>query len=210
MPGKLKKELTARQQQVLELVKSYTEEHGVPPTVREIGSAIGIKGPSVCDVLHALERKGRLRRQRMKARSLVVAEAAKRRPLDAAEIRVIGRIAAGGPTEAVEGDLGSLPFVKGVIRSRGGFALRVVGDSMIEAGIMDGDYVIIRHQETAEEGDIVVALVNGEVTLKRLFREADGVRLEPANPNMAPIHVTSGDFTIQGKVVGVLRVMNHR
>jgi len=92
-----------------------------------------------------------------------------------------------------------------LLRGRGGFALQVVGDSMVDAGILDGDYVIIRKQETAEDGDVVVALIDDEATLKRFHREGDGVRLEPANSAMRPIHVRTGEFRIQGKVVGIQR-----
>lgn len=117
----------------------------------------------------------------------------------------MGRIVAGQPVEAIEHDAGTLHVNKDMLRGHTGFALKVVGDSMVEAGILDGDYVIIRKQEVAEDGDIVVAIINDNATLKRFYRDGDGVRLEPANSAMQPIHVRTGDFRIQGKLVGVQR-----
>lgn len=198
--------LTARQQEILDWIGEFIDEHGIPPTVREIGRAFDIKSSSVFDHLQALERKGRLRRGDLGARHLTLTE--ERQDKGREEVPVIGRIAAGQPIEAVEGDLGSIPLNGSVLRGKEGFALRVEGDSMVDAGIHDEDYVIVRKQETAESGDIVVGLIGDEATLKRFYPEAGGVRLEAANGDMEPIHVTHGNFRIQGKVVGVMRVMN--
>jgi len=200
------KNLTARQRQVLNWIKGFIDEHGMPPTVREIGAAFGIGSSSVFDHLKALEKKGYLRRGDLGARSLII-EDRKRGEEATQHLAVIGRIAAGRPIEAVEDDLGSIPVNRKLLRGRGGFALRVEGDSMVDAGIHDGDYVIVREQDTAENGDIVVALIDGEATLKRFYREKEGVRLEPANGKMETIEVNSGDFRIQGKVIGVLRTL---
>jgi len=121
------------------------------------------------------------------------------------DVSIRGRIAAGGPIKTQEIDLGQIPVAKGLLRGRGGYALEVDGRSMIEAGIEDGDYVIIRQQAWADEGDIVVARMGGECTLKRFFYEDNHFRLEPENEDMEPIHVTVGEFRIQGKVIGVLK-----
>jgi repressor LexA len=180
----------------------------MPPTVREIGNAFGIKSSSVFDLLSALERKGHLRRRDRGARSLVVIGGEKRTETHTVEVPIIGRIAAGGPIEAIEDLRGSVAVGPDMARGDNVFALKVAGDSMVDAGILDGDYVIVRQQETANDGDIVVALIGDDATLKRFFREKDGVRLDPANPRMSPIHVRSGEFRIQGKVVGVLRILD--
>ncbi|GIK17001.1 MAG: LexA repressor [Planctomycetota bacterium] len=198
------KEPTPRQREILVWVKAFIRDHGMPPTVREIGDAFGIKSSSVFHLLKELERKGYLERGELGARSLIV-KGRKRVPCGCEEVPVVGRIAAGCPAEAIEHDAGTLHVNKEMLRGRGGFALKIVGDSMVEAGILDGDYVIIRKQETAEDGDVVVALIEDEATLKRFYREGEGVRLEPANSRMQPIHVRTGEFRIQGKVVGVQR-----
>ncbi len=199
-------DLTARQHEILDWIKGFIHERGMPPTVREIGAHFRIASSSVFDQLKALERKGYLRRGNLGARSLII-EGDEQQRSEVQQVPVIGRVAAGSPIEAVEDDLGTIPVSNGLLRGRGGFALRVAGDSMVEAGIHDGDYVIVREQEAAENGDIVVALIDGEATLKRFFRQPHDVRLEPANPKMEPIEVKSGDFRIQGKVIGVMRVM---
>jgi len=199
-----KTELTPRQRETLNWIKGFIREHGMPPTVREIGAAFGIKSSSVFALLKALEHKGYLQRGGLGARSLIV-KGRKRAACHCEEVPIIGRIAAGQPIEAIEDDRGTLTVNRELLGGRGGYALQVVGDSMVEAGILDGDYVIIRKQDTAEDGDIVVALIDDEATLKRFYREGDGVRLEPANGRMQPIHVRTGEFRIQGKVVGIQR-----
>jgi len=199
------KEPTPRQREILAWVKAFIREHGMPPTVREIGAAFGIKSSSVFALLKALERKGYLERGDLGARSLIIKKGRKRAACHCEEVPVVGRIPAGQPIEAIEHDRGTVTVDRELVGGRGGYALQVVGDSMVEAGILDGDYVIIRRQETAEDGDIVVALIDDEATLKRFHREGDGVRLEPANGRTQPIHVRTGEFRIQGKVVGVQR-----
>ncbi|MBE0556901.1 MAG: transcriptional repressor LexA [Proteobacteria bacterium] len=197
-------ELTPRQRETLDWIKAFIQEQGMPPTVREIGAAFGIKSSSVFDLLTALERKGHVKRGNRGSRSLIVA-GMERSEIDVVNIPVIGSIAAGRPIEAIEDDNGKVVADKGLIRGRETFALRVEGDSMIEAGILNGDYVIVWKQEAADNGDIVVAMIDGDATLKRFFREKDGVRLEPANQKMVPIYVRSGEFRILGKVIGVQR-----
>jgi repressor LexA len=199
-------EATPRQRQILAWVKTFIRDHGMPPTVREIGNAFGIRSSSVFHLLKELERKGCLRRGELGARSLIV-KGRKRVPCGCVEVPIVGHIPAGRPVEAIEHDVGALHVNKELLSGHGGFALKVEGDSMVEAGILDGDYVIIRKQETAEDGDVVVALIEDEATLKRFYREGDGVRLEPANSRMEPIHVQTGEFRIQGKMVAVQRTL---
>lgn len=200
------KALTPRQQETLDWVKEFIREHGMPPTVREIGAAFGIKSSSVFDLLAALERKGYLRRGNLGARSLIV-EGMDRSETGIVEVPIVGRIAAGSPIEAIEDDRGTIAVSRDLLRGREAYALKVAGESMVEAGILDGDYVVVRKQDTADDGDIVVALIGEEVTLKRVYRDNDGVRLEPANREIAPITIRSGNFRIQGKVVAVQRTL---
>ena len=196
-------ELTERQAEILRWIESFAREHGVPPTVREIGRAFGIRSSSVFNLLKTLERKGQLRRCGPGARSLVL----KNITCGCRELPVKGRIAAGKPIFAAEDDLGTVTVDAELLKGRAGYALRVEGDSMVDADILDGDYVVIRAQDTAEDGDIVVALIEDEATLKRFYREKNRVRLEPANRRMKAIRVSSGEFRIQGKVVEVKRLL---
>lgn len=206
MGAKRGKKLTDRQREIFDWIRDFITDHDMPPTVREIGRGFGMQSSSVFDHLQALERKGYLRRGDMGARSLIL-EKEQPQPRDHPEVPVLGRIAAGSPIEAVEGDLGSIPVNAQVLSGAEGFALRVEGESMTEAGIEDGDYVIVQKQDTARDGDIVVALIDGEATLKRFYRDCDGVRLEPANGKMSPIRIGEGEFRIQGKVAAVHRLL---
>jgi repressor LexA len=201
-------ELTPRQRETLDWVKGFIVEHGLPPTVREIGRAFGIKSSSVFSLLQALQRKGHLRRGKLGARSLIVRDEPKHLHCGCQEVPVVGRIAAGRPIEAIEHDRGTVVVRRALLRGREGYALKIEGTSMVDAGILDGDWVIVRRQDTAEDGDIVVALIGEEATLKRFFREKRRIRLEPANKGMQPIYVDRGEFRIQGKVVGVQRVLD--
>ena len=198
--------LSERQQGMLRFIRTYLDEHGRPPTVREIGMAVGISSTSVVDYnLRVLERDGLLRRDRELSRGI---ELVGRRATPS--IPVIGRIAAGEPIEAVT-DTEDMIEVSQRLVDQGCFALRVKGKSMIEDHIDDGDIVVVRPQDIAQDGDIVVALLTGgastagEVTLKRLYREGDRVRLQPANAEMDPIYVRPQELRIQGKVVSVIR-----
>jgi len=204
-------ELTARQRQVFEWVKAFIREHAMPPTVREIGRAFHIESSSVFDLLKTLERKNYIRRGDRGARSLIVEGMRRQRASgsDVVEVAIVGRIPAGQPIEAIEHDCGTVAVKRDLLRGREAYALKVEGQSMVKASILDGDYVIVRKQQTAEDGDIVVALIENEATLKRFYRDGDGVRLEPANSRMRPIHVQSGEFRIQGKVVGVQRIIGN-
>jgi len=205
-PGPAAIALTRRQRETLDWVKGFIREHGMPPTVREIGTAFGIKSSSVFDMLAVLERKGHLRRGDLGARSLIV-EGMDRSETGNVDVPIIGRIAAGSPIEAIEDDRGTIAVSRDLLRGREAYALKVAGESMVEAGILDGDYVIVRKQDTADDGDIVVALIGEEATLKRLYREEDGVRLASANKELASIHIGIGDSRIQGKVIGAMRMI---
>ncbi len=208
--------LTKRQSQTLEFIRRSIEERGYPPTLREIGEYMGIRSTNgVNDHLRALERKGYLRREDMKSRALRLVEdpapEPEARPSDGdiLEIPVLGRVAAGTPLLAEEHVVDAVRIDRMAIRGGGDvFGLRVAGDSMIEAGIMSGDYVFVRKQATAERGEIVVALIGDEATVKYFYPERDYIRFQPANSQMAPILVRASDFKstmLLGKVVGVFR-----
>jgi len=199
-------ELTRRQKAVLDWVKGFIRRNGMPPTVREIGRAFGYASSSVFDYLKALERKGCLsRRRELGPRSLVLeAEPARSCP-HCEQVNVVGRIAAGKPILATEDDWGTVTVARNVLGKREVYALLVQGDSMIDAGILDGDVVLIRKQETADNGDIVVALMEDEATLKILRRQGSRVKLQPANRAMPPIYVDAQQLKILGKLVNVQR-----
>jgi repressor LexA len=210
--------LTGRQEQTLDFIRKSIEERGYPPTLREIGEYMGIRSTNgVNDHLRALERKGYLRREDMKSRALKLvagmgaesSSAVKANDDDMIEIQVLGRVAAGLPLLAEENVIDTVRVDRMLVKGgREVFGLRVTGDSMIEAGIMSGDYIFVKKQSTAERGDIVVALIGDEATVKYFHPERDYVRFQPANSQMAPILVRASDFKstmLLGKVVGVYR-----
>ena len=210
--------LTARQEQTLDFIRQSIQERGYPPTLREIGEYMGIRSTNgVNDHLRALERKGYLRREDMKSRALKLvsgmgepaAPAKAADDDDMIEVQVLGRVAAGLPLLAEENVIDTVRVDRMLVRGgREVFGLRVTGDSMIEAGIMSGDYIFVKKQSTAERGDIVVALIGDEATVKYFYPERDYVRFQPANAQMAPILVRASDFKstmLLGKVVGVYR-----
>jgi repressor LexA len=208
------RKLSDRQNRILEFVQEYTNDHGYPPSIREIGQAVGISSTSVVDYnLRALERGGMILRDREVSRGLrTVGQATATRPL-MARIPIVGRIAAGEPIEALEQHDDYLELGAGTVPD-GCYALQVKGKSMIEDLIDDGDLVVIRPQETANNGDIVVALLmsqgpsnEGVATLKRLYRERDKIRLQPANAAMQPIFVDPDQVRVRGKVVAVHRYL---
>ena len=199
--------LTQTQRETLDWIKAFIVENGMPPTVREIGRAFGIKSSSVFQRLQTLEKKGFLKRGPLGARSLEITDPRASGFCTCSSIPLVGRIAAGAPILAVENIEGRIAVDSRLARGQM-FALRVVGDSMIEDGILDGDYVIVRQQPTAEEGEIIVALVEEEATVKRFYREEGRrIRLQPANEAMAPIILPEDEVVIQGKVVAVERVL---
>jgi repressor LexA len=208
------RKLSDRQQRILDFVVEYTGDHGYPPSIREIGQAVGISSTSVVDYnLRALERGGMILRDREVSRGLSVpGHVSPSRPV-MVRIPVVGRIAAGEPIEAMEQHDDYLELGAGTVPD-GCYALQVKGKSMIEDLIDDGDLVVVRPQETANNGDIVVALLmsqgpstEGVATLKRLYRERDRVRLQPANAAMQPIFVDPDQLRVQGKVVSVIRYL---
>ena len=207
--------LTARQEQVLRFIRQSIEDRGYPPTLREIGAHMGIKSTNgVNDHLRALERKGYLTREDMKSRALRPRDLelglAKKRPTEdnMVSVPILGRVAAGMPLYADEHLLDTVRIDQSLLRSGEIFGLRVTGDSMVEAGIVNGDYVFVRKQPTANRGEIVVALIGDEATVKRYYPEKDYIRFQPENSSMAPILVRAIDFKptmLLGVVVGLYR-----
>jgi repressor LexA len=194
------KQLTQRQRDIYDFIKLKAESRGYGPTVREIGTAFDIQSPNgVMCHLKALEKKGLIKREPGLARAIQLTDHRKR----PATLPLLGRVAAGSPTLAVEQD--ERLELDTMFKGSNNFALLVKGQSMIEDHINDGDYVIIRKQETAENGARVVAMVDNEVTLKRFYKEKDRIRLVPANSTMNPIIVHPSEAQILGVLVGVVR-----
>ena len=197
--------LTKRQQEIFDFIKRYSSEHGYPPTVRDIGKAIGLTSSSTVHAhLSNLEKLGLVRRDPTKPRALeLLGQAAKKVVPGPGGLPVVGRVAAGAPVLAEENieEYVDVPEIAG--GDAGEYVLRVQGESMKNAGILEGDYVVVRPQETASDGEIIVALVGDEATVKRFFRESDHIRLQPENETMDPIRVR--DVQILGRVVGVCR-----
>jgi repressor LexA len=204
--------LTGRQQEIWKFLTDYVDEHGYPPTVREIGEAVGLASPSTVHAhLANLERAGLIKRDPTKPRALELRRDPKPEPARAADVHklpLVGEIAAGGPLLA-ENNVEEYIAVPEPLAGRGEeFLLRVKGDSMVKAGILDGDIVVVRREQTAENGDIVVALAGtdetaDEATVKRFFKEGGRVRLQPENDELDPIF--ADHVQILGKVTGVFR-----
>jgi repressor LexA len=204
---KVELELTHNQRKVLDFLKGYVKKKGFPPTLREIASHFGLKGPRAPQkTLAILERKGYLRKVPGGSRAIEIQGVlpALGRTLS---LPIIGRVKAGEPLLAVENIEGHLNLDRSLVSSEDVFLLRVQGDSMIEAHIQDGDFALIKPQRDAENGEIVVALIEDEATIKRIFKKRDLIRLEPANPRMEPIVIKKGEkkVTVVGKVVGIFR-----
>lgn len=213
-------ELTERQREILTFIVKETENRGFPPTIREIGEHMDIRSTNgVNDHLKALERKGYLTRGEQQSRSLVPTKRArlllglgmKSRDSGMVEIPLLGKVAAGLPALAQENMEDSVKidsFLLGGVNGREVFALRVKGQSMIDDGIHDGDYLFVKKTPSAQPGEIVVALIEDEATVKRYYPEVDRIRFQPANATMQPIYVNKTDFRstmILGQVVGVYR-----
>ena len=201
-------ELQAKQDEILRVIEEAVRAQGYPPTVREIGAAVGLSSPaSVQGHLGTLESLGYIRRGNSKRRALEVVR--RSRATDdgvargAQRICLVGRVAAGKPVLADENIEDWVDLPSFMVAGGECFALRVAGTSMVKAGILDGDVVVVRQQQNADDGDIVVAMLEEEATVKRFFREADRVRLQPENDAMEPIYTR--DPHILGKVTGVLR-----
>jgi repressor LexA len=207
-------DLTKRQQEIFDFIKRYSAKHGYPPTVRDIGKAVGLASSSTVHAhLANLEKLGLLKRDPSKPRALELLDKASSAVGNAVEnvsslvrpvgLPLVGSVAAGQPILAEENieEYVEVPPVAG--GDQGEYVLRIRGESMKDAGILEGDYVVVRKQENAADGDIVVALVGEEATVKRFFRESDHIRLQPENTAMEPIR--SKDVKIMGRVVGLFR-----
>ena len=200
-------DLTKRQQEIFDFIKRYSAGHGYPPTVRDIGKAVGLASSSTVHAhLANLEKLGLLRRDPTKPRAIELLDRAVEQVKSIVRpegLPLIGHVAAGSPILAEENieEYVAVPQLAG--GDDGEFILRVRGESMIDAGILPDDYVVVRPQDTASNGDIVVALVGEEATVKRFFRESDHVRLQPENASMEPIR--SREVRVLGRVVGLFR-----
>lgn len=196
--------LTERQQAILDFIHEYADSNGFPPSVREIGRHFGIYPATVQDHISALERKGFLQKKRFQSRTLAPTQAR------AGGIPIVGRVAAGLPLLATE-NIEEMIHLPKDWAPAGAFLLRVTGDSMVGAHILDGDYVLVHPQQNATNGEIVVALLGEEATVKRFYRTEKGVTLKAENPRLDPIEIEDeGDassFRLIGRVMGVLRVM---
>jgi repressor LexA len=196
---------TEKQQRILDVIRAFTSERGYPPSVREIGERVGLSSSStVQSHLKTLERHGLLKRDPTKPRALVTSFAGDEEAVvPSVTLPVVGRVAAGVPITAAENIEEQFVLPSSWTPRHGGFMLRVKGDSMIEAAILDGDLIVVEPRPTAENGEIVVAMIDGEATVKRFYREHGRVRLQPENASMAPIY--ADDVTIVGRVEAVIR-----
>lgn len=200
--------LSSRQQEILNFIKKEVKEKGYPPSVREIGEAVGLSSSStVHGHLARLETKGLIRRDPTKPRAIEILDDDRNEVFNTSvrNVPIVGKVTAGLPITAVENIEEYFPLPERLAPSGDTvFMLEVMGDSMIDAGILDGDYVVVRQQKTANNGEIVVAMTEeNEATVKRFFKEKNYIRLQPENPTMDPIIVT--DVTVLGKVIGVYR-----
>lgn len=217
--------LTDRQQAIFDFLAKFISDNGYPPSVREIGEAVGLSSSStVHSHLNSIEDKGYIRRDPSSARALSIIDRDgsgsaeifdfapgenvteyTKLPTNAVSLPVLGRVAAGLPTYAEENVEDSMVLPTQIVGDYSSFMLTVKGESMIEAGIYDGDYVVVKEQNTANNGDIVVALIDDEATVKTFYKEPDRIRLQPENHNMAPIYTR--DALILGKVIALLRAL---
>ena len=212
MENSKRKELTDRQLEIYEYIKKYAKENHMPPTVREIGNHFEISSTNgVRSILAALIKKGYINRSPRLSRGIEIISSNKERsevaPSNTIEIPIVGRVAAGTPILAVQNLEGTVTIDRDFLACRTDvFALRVKGDSMINAGIFDGDLIFARQQKTADRGEIVVAQIDNEATVKYYQPQSDHIELRPANPKYRPIIVKDNkDFSIAGRVIGVMR-----
>ena len=198
-------ELTARQKELFDFLKEFFLEKGFPPTLREMASHFGLKGPrGPQKTLNILERKGYIRKIPGESRAIEILGFSSSNIIS---IPIVGRVRAGEPILAIENIEGYFNLDRSLVSSKDVFLLRVQGDSMIDAHIQDGDFALVKPQSNAENGEIVVALIEDEATIKRIFQKRDLIHLEPANPDMEPIVIKKGEkqVTIVGKVIGIFR-----
>ncbi len=206
-------DLTKRQQEIFDFIRKYSAKYGYPPTVRDIGKAVGLASSSTVHAhLANLEKIGLLRRDPSKPRAIELLDRAMggavesvRGIVRAEGLPLLGAVAAGAPMLAEENIEEYVPVPTVAGGGDGDYLLRIRGESMTDAGILEGDYVVVHSQDTAQNGDIVVALLGEEATVKRFFRESDHIRLQPENPAMEPIR--SKEVKVLGKVVGLLRTL---
>jgi repressor LexA len=201
-------DLTKRQQEIFDFIRRYSEKHGYPPTVRDIGKAVGLASSSTVHAhLANLEKLGLLRRDPTKPRAMELLGRASAAVRDAVKpgLPLLGQVAAGQPIIAEENVEEYIETPAACGGESGEYLLRVRGESMKNAGILDGDLVVVRRQEAARDGEIIVALVEDEATVKRFFRDGDHIRLQPENDEMDPILVR--DVRVLGRVVGLMRSM---
>lgn len=197
-------DLTERQKSILAFIKNEIKTKGYPPAVREIGEAVGLSSSStVHSHLNQLENKGYIKRDPTKPRAIEIIDDSFRPIKEMINVPIIGRVTAGQPILAIENYEDSFPLPLDFVRSEDTFMLTIKGDSMINAGIIDGDLVIVKRDCTARNGEIVVALIEDEATVKRFYKEQDHIRLQPENDNYEPILVR--DVSILGKVTGLVR-----
>jgi repressor LexA len=196
--------LTKRQREILDYLNDFIQQHGYAPSLEEIGRRFNLSSlATVHKHLTNLQEKGFIRRAWNRSRSVEVIEA--RTQVRAVELPMLGYVAAGSPIEAVPSQE-TIAVPEALAGKRDSYVLRVRGNSMIDEQICDGDFVIIEDRRTASDGETVVALVGGsDVTLKKLYRERDRIRLQPANPTMEPIYVAADQVQVQGVVVGIMR-----
>ncbi|MHB1125492.1 MAG: transcriptional repressor LexA [Bacillota bacterium] len=201
-------EISDRQRAILDYIKKEIRHHGYPPSVREIGDAVGLSSSStVHGHLEQLEKKGFIRRDPTKPRAIeVLGEQHSPFHKEIVHVPIVGRVTAGQPILAEENIEDTFPLPQDFVKDNPVFMLTVSGDSMINAGILNGDYVLVRQQNTATNGDIIVALLENEATVKRFFREKDHVRLQPENDGMEPI--LAKNISVLGKVIGVFRLIH--
>lgn len=197
---------TERQARILEVIQDFTQERGYPPSVREIGERVGLSSSStVQSHLKSLEKRGLIFRDPTKPRALITTAARpeRRSAAECGVLPIVGRVAAGAPITAAENLEGEFVVPAELARKHGSFVLRVQGDSMVDAAILDGDLIVISPQQDAHNGEIVVAMLDGEATVKRFFRESGRIRLQPENRSMEPIYAS--DVAIVGRVEAVYR-----
>ncbi len=202
-------DLRQRQIAILDFIKKEIKQKGYPPSVREIGDAVGLMSSStVHGHLQTLEEKGYIRRDPTKPRAIEILDSMDENDhkKNIAYVPIVGKVTAGQPILAVENIEDTFPLPKDIVHEDTVFMLKVQGESMIEAGILDGDLIVVRQQQVARNGDIVVALIGEEATVKRFFKEKNLIRLQPENSSMEPIF--SQDVRILGKVIGVYRMVH--
>ncbi len=199
--------LNSRQQQILTYIKEFLNSKGYPPSVREIGDAVGLSSSStVHGYLNKLEAMGFIKRDPTKPRAILVLDDTAFSKKQMVSVPLLGKVTAGIPITAIENVEDTYPLPIDFVGKSDTFLLVVQGDSMIDAGIFDGDYIVVQSQKTARNGEIVVAMLDNEVTVKRYYKEKNHIRLQPENMAYEPI--ISRDVSVVGKVIGLMRFMN--